>query len=74
MIQSREDNRISVESAERAFARLGSPDKTLEWVTGAAHIITVDFGRDVVIAQLAAFMEARCTPRARTPSAGDSSP
>ena len=57
MIQSREDNRITAGDAERAFARIGSRDKTLEWITGAAHVITVDFGRDTVIAQLAAFME-----------------
>src|SRR5262249_28514530 len=57
MMQSREDNRIAVADAERAFSLLGSRDKTLEWVDGAGHIITVDFGRDVVNARLAAFME-----------------
>jgi carboxylesterase len=57
MMQSREDNRIAVADAERAFASLGSRDKTLEWVEGAGHIITVDFGRDAVNARLAAFME-----------------
>lgn len=65
MIQSREDNRISVEDAERAFARLGSRDKRLEWMTGAGHVITVDYGRDTVVAQLAAFMESHVPPRAR---------
>ena len=64
MIQSREDNRISVADGERAFALLGAPIKELEWVTGAAHIITVDFGRDAVIAKLAAFMETHAPPRA----------
>jgi carboxylesterase len=65
MIQSREDNRISVADAERAFGLIGAPDKHLEWITGAAHVITVDFGRDVVIAQLAAFLESHAPPRAR---------
>jgi carboxylesterase len=68
MMQSREDNRIAVADAERAFALLGSRDKTLEWVDGAGHIITVDFGRDAVNARLAAFMEAhmRAASPART--------
>ena len=58
MMQSREDNRVSAVGAERALALLGSREKTLEWVDGAGHIITVDFGRDVVNTRLAAFMEA----------------
>jgi carboxylesterase len=49
MIQSREDNRISPSDAERAFARLGAREKQLEWVSGAAHIITVDYSRDRVM-------------------------
>lgn len=57
MIQSREDNRIAAADAERSFASIGSRDKTLEWITGAGHVITVDFGRDAVNARLAAFME-----------------
>jgi carboxylesterase len=65
MIQSRQDNRISVADAERAFRLLGARDKRLEWITGAAHVITVDFGRDAVIAQLAAFLESHAPPRAR---------
>lgn len=65
MIQSRQDNRISVADAERAFRLLGARDKHLEWITGAAHVITVDFGRDAVITQLAAFLESHAPPRAR---------
>jgi carboxylesterase len=59
VIQSREDNRISVPAAERAFARLGAHEKRLQWITGAAHVITVDYGRDVVIASLTSWMESR---------------
>ncbi len=59
VIQSREDNRISVRAAERAFARLGAHEKRLQWITGAAHVITVDYGRDVVIASLTSWMESR---------------
>lgn len=63
MIQSREDNRIAVVDAERAFARLGATEKRLEWITGAAHVITVDYGRDRVIASLASWMEAHRVSR-----------
>jgi carboxylesterase len=44
VIQSREDNRIPAASAERAFARIGSSDKTLDWVAGTGHVLTVDYG------------------------------
>lgn len=59
MIQSREDNRISVADAERAFSRLGSHEKRLQWITGAAHVITVDYGREIVISSLVSWMVAR---------------
>lgn len=49
VINSRGDNRIDPAAAERAFARLGAPEKRLEWTTGAGHVITVDYGRDAVI-------------------------
>ena len=65
VIQSREDNRITPADAERAFRLIGSSEKRLEWITGAAHVITVDYGRDAVFARLAAFMESHVPPRAR---------
>jgi carboxylesterase len=63
VVQSRGDNRISVEDAERAFERLGAREKRLEWITGAAHIITVDFGRERVIDLLASWMEEKLVSR-----------
>jgi esterase/lipase len=66
MIQSRTDNRISVKAAERAFARIGSSEKRLVWVTGAAHIITVDYGRERVFAELGDWMTAHCHAPSRT--------
>jgi carboxylesterase len=65
MIQSREDNRIDPAAAERSFALVGAREKSLEWVSGAGHVITVDFGRDAVNSRLAAFMEAHA--RAASP-------
>lgn len=44
VIQSRQDNRISVRAAETAFQLLGSTEKRLLWTQGAGHVITVDFG------------------------------
>jgi carboxylesterase len=58
VVQSREDNRISVGAAERAFAKLGAKEKRLEWISGAAHVITVDFGREHVFELLASWMRA----------------
>lgn len=48
VIQSRQDNRISVAAAESAFARLGAAEKSLVWTEGAGHVITVDFGHERV--------------------------
>lgn len=57
VIQSREDNRISVSDAERAFRRLGASDKRLEWIDGAGHVITVDYGHEKVFASTASWLE-----------------
>ena len=57
VVQSREDNRISENAAGRAFARLGAPDKRIEWISGASHVITVDYGREHVFELLASWLE-----------------
>jgi carboxylesterase len=56
IVQSRTDNRIDARVAEDALARIGATDKRLEWITGAAHVITVDFGHERVIAMVADWM------------------
>ena len=48
VIHSRSDNRIPVEAAQRGFERLGAKEKQLEFVGGAAHVLTVDFGHERV--------------------------
>ena len=65
MIQSRQDNRIPADAAQRAFDRLGAPDKELVWVTGAGHVLTVDFGRDRVFQLVADFLDRHRLPAAR---------
>jgi carboxylesterase len=47
-IQSREDNRIPSRATEQAFAAVGASDKSLLWVEGAGHVITVDYGHERV--------------------------
>jgi carboxylesterase len=58
VVQSREDNRIPPDSAERAFARLGSAEKKFVWTDGAGHVITVDFGHQRVFGLTADWLEA----------------
>jgi carboxylesterase len=65
VIQSREDNRISPANAERAFARLGSPEKKLHWIDGAGHVITVDFGHERVFELTADWLEAHVPSQER---------
>lgn len=50
VVQSRDDNRISQDAADRAFAKLGSREKSFVWTDGAGHVVTVDFGKDRVFA------------------------
>jgi carboxylesterase len=58
MLQSCEDNRIPVDAAEREFARIGAPDRKLEWLQGCGHLISVDHGHPAVAARTAAFLSA----------------
>ena len=48
MIQSRADNRIAAEAAERAFVRIGASDKRLVWAADGRHVLTVDVGYERV--------------------------
>ena len=57
VIQSREDNRIPAAAAAAAFERLGARDKRMEWITGSGHVITVDYRRDQVASEVAAWMD-----------------
>ncbi|HLA91218.1 MAG TPA: alpha/beta fold hydrolase [Gemmatimonadaceae bacterium] len=59
VIQSREDNRIPVKSAEEAFAKVGAADKTLHWTTGNGHVVTVDYGHEALERLAADWLETR---------------
>lgn len=62
VLQSREDNRIPVRSAALAFGRIGSADKTLEWLTGTGHVLTVDYGHADLERRVIAWLEPRLSP------------
>jgi len=57
VVQSRQDNRIPPDAAERAFSLFRVPDRRLLWTEGNGHIITVDYGRQVVFAAVADWLE-----------------
>jgi carboxylesterase len=48
IIQSREDPRSPPGIPEYVMKKLGSEEKKLVWTEGAGHIITVDYGRELV--------------------------
>lgn len=58
-VQSREDNRLPEDQARRAFARIKSADKTARWVEGAGHVLTVDYGWQVIAQDTVDWLEAR---------------
>jgi carboxylesterase len=58
IIQSKEDPRCSPAIAEFTLKTLGSEDKKLIWTEGAGHIITVDYGRERVFAEVERWLSA----------------
>ena len=59
VIQSRDDNRIEPGAAEQSFDRLGADEKRFEWTDGGGHVITVDIGRERVLALTGEWLLAR---------------
>lgn len=58
ILQSQEDNRIKPRVAQMVLARLGAKEKRLILTAGAGHIITVDYGREAVVAEVRRWFEA----------------
>jgi carboxylesterase len=58
VIQSTTDNRVSTAATRRAFDRIGAPEKRLEWIEGAGHVITVDYGWQKVVDRILDWMES----------------
>ena len=61
IVQSKADPRIEPAIAERAFAELNVKDKKLVWAEGGGHIITVDYGREKVFAEVTSWIEQHDT-------------
>ncbi len=59
MCQSREDNRLPEDQSRHAYARIGSADKSAHWVSGAGHVVTMDFGWSAVADHVVEWLEAR---------------
>jgi carboxylesterase len=51
VIQSREDPRVSKSTARMALKESGAREKRLVWTKTGGHVITVDFGKDQVLAE-----------------------
>ncbi len=63
MMQSEEDNRLPRDQSLRAFTRIGSSDRTLEWTTGAGHVLTVDHGWEAVAERTVRWLQERTPAR-----------
>ncbi len=63
MLQSAHDNRLPEDQSRHAFARLGSADRTMHWVEGAGHVLTVDYGWEGLATETIAWLEGRMAAR-----------
>jgi carboxylesterase len=73
VVQSRQDNRIPPDAAERAFGLFTVAERQMVWTEGNGHIITVDYGRQAVFATVAQwlrrhFLDAQMPGTTRSPS------
>jgi carboxylesterase len=66
VIQSRQDNRIPPDAAERAFALFGARERRLMWTEGNGHIISVDYGRQPIFAAVSEWLTTHVPGKVRT--------
>jgi carboxylesterase len=59
VVQSTEDNRIRAEAAAAAFDRIAAQDKTLLWVSGSGHVLTVNYGHALIEQEIVRWLEPR---------------
>ena len=52
IIQSRQDPRLAGSIAQNALKTIRAKEKKIVWVEGAGHILTVDYGREVVFEEI----------------------
>lgn len=58
IVQSTSDNRVSSADTQRAYELLGAREKSIEWIEGAGHVITVDYGWQRVTTLVADWMDS----------------
>jgi len=56
VIQSRNDPRVKPEVAKMVMKNLGATEKRMVWANEGGHVITVDFGREQVIAEASSWI------------------
>jgi carboxylesterase len=66
VVQSRQDNRIPPDAAERAFALFGAKERQLMWTEGNGHIISVDYGRHAIFAAVSDWLTTHVARPVRT--------
>lgn len=64
VVQSEEDNRLPHDQSVRAIARIGSNDKTVIWLRGAGHVVTLDHGWQGLAKTSAEWLNDRFPPAA----------
>lgn len=69
VVFSRNDNRVAVAAATRAFERLGTVEKRVLWRDVGGHILPVDHGKEEIFAAVIAWLADQVG--ASRPSAGD---
>jgi carboxylesterase len=69
VVQSRQDNRIPPDAAERAFALFTVPERRLIWTEGNGHIITVDYGYQTIFASVRDWLSAHARAADPVPNA-----
>jgi carboxylesterase len=61
VMQSTTDNRISTKATQAAFEAIGAREKEIDWIEGAGHVITVDFGWQRVVTRSVEWIESHRT-------------
>jgi carboxylesterase len=70
VVQSRQDNRIPADAAQRAFALFTTNERRMLWTEGNGHIISVDYGRQAVFAAVTDWLTVHAARDLRPPAAG----
>ncbi len=64
VVQSREDTITSGRNAEEMHALLGSAEKSIAWLSGCDHVVTLDLAKHELARAVTAFVEGRVRQKA----------